>query len=57
METIVSSHASSFELGAVLLQKQTSGKMRPVAFASRSMTDRASLCPDRKGGFGHHMGT
>ena len=35
---MVSSDASSFGLGAVLMQKQPSGKMRPVAYASRSVT-------------------
>ena len=39
METMVSSDASSFGLGAVLMQKQPSGEMRPVAYASRSMTE------------------
>lgn len=38
-ETVVSSDASSFGLGAVLVQKQPSGEMRPVAYASRSMTE------------------
>ena len=38
-ETMVSSDASSFGLGAVLLQKQPSGNMRPMAYASRSMTE------------------
>ena len=38
-ETMVSSDASSFGLGAVLVQKQPSGEMRPVAYASRSMTE------------------
>ena len=38
-ETVVSSDASSFGLGAVLMQKQPSGEMRPVAYASRSMTE------------------
>lgn len=56
-ETMISSDASSFGLGAVLMQKQPSGEMRPVAYASRSMTERASLCPDRKRGLGYHMGT
>lgn len=37
--TTVSADASSFGLGAVLLQTQPSGERRPVAFASRSMTD------------------
>ena len=38
-ETMVSSDASSFGLGAVLMQKQPSGEMRPVAYVSRSMTE------------------
>ena len=38
-ETMVASDASSFVLGAVLMQKQPSGEMRPVAYASRSMTE------------------
>ena len=37
-ETIVSADASSFSLGSVLQQKQLTGEMRPVAYASRSMT-------------------
>ena len=37
-ETVVSADASSYGLGGVLLQKQPSGEMRPVAYASRSMT-------------------
>ncbi|XP_070385024.1 uncharacterized protein [Dermacentor albipictus] len=37
--TTVSADASSFGLGAVFLQTQPSGERRPVAFASRSMTD------------------
>ena len=37
-ETIVSADASSFGLGAVLLQTDENGKTRPVAFASRAMT-------------------
>ena len=39
METMVSSDASSFGCSAVLMQKQPSGKMRTVAYASRSMTE------------------
>ena len=38
-ESTVSSDASSFRLGAVPMQKQRSGEMRPVAYASRSMTE------------------
>nr|XP_037273151.1 uncharacterized protein LOC119165061 [Rhipicephalus microplus] len=37
--TTVSADASSFGLGAVLLQTQPSGERRPVEFASRSMTE------------------
>ena len=38
-DTMVSSDASSFGLDAVLMQKQPSGEMRPLAYASRSMTE------------------
>ena len=38
LETIVSADASSFGLGAVLLQRQSSGELHPVAYISRSMT-------------------
>lgn len=38
-ETIVSVDASSYGLGAVLLQKQPTGGLKPVAYASMSMTD------------------
>ena len=37
-ETVVSADASSFGLGAVLLQKQQTGDFKPVAYISRSMT-------------------
>ena len=37
--TAVSADASSFGLGAVLMQKQPSGELRPVAYACRSMTE------------------
>ena len=37
-ETVLSADASSFGLGAVLLQRQPSGEMKPIAFISRSMT-------------------
>ena len=46
-ETMVSSDVSSFGLGAVLMQKQPSGEMRPVAYAmTETDRDRASLCPN-----------
>lgn len=37
-ETIVSADASSYGLGAVLIQKQPEGVMKPVAYISRSLT-------------------
>ena len=38
-ETALSADASSYGLGAVLLQKQPDGELRPVAYASRAMSD------------------
>ena len=38
LETIISADASSFGLGAVLLQRQPTGDLKPVAYVSRSMT-------------------
>ena len=37
-ETVVSVDASSFSLGAVVLQRQPAGELRPVAYISRSLT-------------------
>ena len=46
-ETMVSSDVSSFGLGAVFMQKQPSGEMRPVAYAmTETDQNRASLCPN-----------
>ena len=38
-ETTVSSDASSYGLGAVLKQKQPSGRTRPIAYISLSLTE------------------
>ena len=38
-ETVASADASRFGLGAVLMKKQPSGEMRPVAYATRSMSE------------------
>ena len=38
LETIIAADASSFDLGAVLKQRQRSGELKPVAFISRAMT-------------------
>lgn len=56
-ETMVSSDASSFGLGAFLMQKQPSGEMRPVAHASGSMTESERRYAQIYRGFGFHMGT
>ena len=38
LETILSADASSYGLGAVLTQKQSDGKWKPVMFISRALT-------------------
>jgi len=37
-DTVISADASSFSVGSILLQKQSDGSWKPVAFASRALT-------------------
>ena len=39
VETRLTTDASPFGLGAILEQKQTDGQFKPIAYASRSLTD------------------
>ena len=56
-DTKISADASSYGLGAALLQKDHGGNWRPVAFASRSMTDTEQRYAQiEKGGPGNHLG-
>ena len=48
-DTIVSSDASSYGLGAVLRQKQPSVETRPIAYISYSLTDRIKVYSVGKG--------
>ena len=56
-KTMTSSDASSFGLNAVLMQKQPSGEMRPMAYTGRSMTKTVRCYSQIDRGFGYHMGT
>ena len=38
LDTIISADASSFGLGAVMMQRQPTGDLKPVAYISRSTT-------------------
>ena len=45
-ETILSADASFFGLGAVLLQRQQSGDLQPVAYISQSITPMNKVMPE-----------
>ena len=56
-ETIISADASSYGLGAVLLQKSAPG-WKPIAYASRSINvqDRETVRLNRERGASHYVG-
>ena len=51
----VSADTSSFGLGAVLLQ-QSEDEWKPVAYASRSMSNTEAIRSNKEGGTGSHVG-
>ena len=57
-ETIVSSDASSYGLGAVLKQKQHNGEVRPNKHIHITLLDRqrTTICSAGKRSFGANMG-
>ena len=56
LETTISADVSSFGLGAVLLQRQSTGDLKPIAYISTSDTHRAEVCSNWEGGPGLHLG-
>ena len=55
-ELKVSADASSFGLGSVLFQQEEDKGWRPVAYASRSMSETEEVCPDRERSDGCDLG-
>ena len=54
-DTKISADASSYRLRAILLQESESS-WKPVAYASRSLTDREEVCTNRKRSVSHYLG-